>query len=107
MAKITEPAETLVDTIKNDTQCVATTSESTLNLLRALLGVDLVHETSPRASPLANPGSKPQRSKPATNKGASLRVKPSKRPAETSFNVFEGAPPTIPPLSVEKRRRLA
>jgi separase len=106
MAMTQEPAESLVATVKLDLQTPSTTSDSTLNLLRALLGLDLVDRS--RSAAIETKPKKTTRAPTKTSVRLPGRQASTHRTkAIPNFKIHDGTSTATQPLPQERRRALA
>jgi separase len=106
MAVTQQPAESLAKRVELDLQAPATTSHITLNLLRALLGLDLVDIKTSSATE-AKPG-KPSKASiraPARPTARKPPIPQTERKAD--FEIHNGTSTSAEALPVERRRALA
>lgn len=96
--------ETLVNDIKVDLKSASTTSATTLNLLRAVLGLES-NETKCAPSKKSQMSATARR-KPGPRSAASKTLRPPKG-SSRPVNIYNGTQDKIPTLSVASRKKLA
>lgn len=97
-----QSAAQLADSVRSDTSAPTSTTTQTLNVLRAILGLEL-QETSPRTS-VENARKTPARKPPPKTKPT---AKAAQREGATQFAIHEATAHVPKPLDLKGRKKLA
>ena len=104
MSTKSRPAPLLVEDVKANLQCPSTTTPQTLNVLRAILGLELQHEPTPDP-PVTTATQTPKAIRPRAKVTGAPRRPPSKKPVHVA--ICEDTPTLLPTLDIKTRRSVA